>query len=161
MIAITANLSGRKTGKYIRPVTKLAKRNTIVQFGPKMKLSVMFVAHDPQLKTRRETHAQCLTHYFQKQYCFPSLLTICCIMAWSMLFNSLFYILTIQCATAQSSSFRGNFIPPETTATLLEGDILVPESQVGRGPEELDACLKDPELLWPNGYVPYCFETFE
>ena len=44
---------------------------------------------------------------------------------------------------------------------LLEGDILVPESQVGRGPEELDAFLSDPELLWPNGYVPYCFETFE
>ena len=117
----------------------------------------MFVAHDPQLKTRRETHAQCLTHYFQKQYCFPSFFIIWCI----MLLNSLFYILTTQSVTAQSSSFRGNFIPPETTATLLEGDILVPESHVGRGPEELDAFLSDPELLWPNGYVPYCFETFE
>ena len=83
------------------------------------------------------------------------------VMAWSMLFNSLFYILTTQCAKAQSSSFRGNFIPPETTAALLEGDILVPESQVGRRPDELDAFLSDPELLWPNGYVPYCFETFE
>ena len=82
-------------------------------------------------------------------------------MAWSIVFNSLFYILTTQFATAQSSPFRGNFIPPVTTATLLEGDILVPESQVGRGPEELDALLSDPELLWPNGYVPYCFETFE
>ena len=37
----------------------------------------------------------------------------------------------------------------------------MPESQVRRGPEELDAFLSDPELLWPNGYVPYCFETFE
>ena len=27
--------------------------------------------------------------------------------------------------------------------------------------EELDAFLTDPELLWPNGFVPYCFETFE
>jgi len=57
--------------------------------------------------------------------------------------------------------FRGNFTSPRTTPTLVEGDIAIPESQVGRGPEELDAFLADPELLWPNGFVPYCFETFE
>ena len=78
-----------------------------------------------------------------------------------MLFSSVFCVLTTMFATVQSSSFRGNFIPPETTATLLEGDILVPESQFGRRPDELDAFLSDPELLWPNGYVPYCFETFD
>ena len=27
--------------------------------------------------------------------------------------------------------------------------------------DPLDAFLADPELLWPNGFVPYCFETFE
>ena len=61
----------------------------------------------------------------------------------------------------QGGPFRGNFTPPLTTPTLVEGDIAIPESQVGRGPEELDAFLADPELLWPNGFVPYCFETFE
>ena len=57
--------------------------------------------------------------------------------------------------------FRGTFTSSQTTPTLVEGDIAIPESQVGRGPEELDAFLADPALLWPNGFVPYCFETFE
>ena len=61
----------------------------------------------------------------------------------------------------QGGPFRGNFTPPLTTPTLVEGDIAIPESQVGRGPEELDAFLTDPALLWPNGFVPYCYETFE
>ena len=43
----------------------------------------------------------------------------------------------------------------------MDGDIVIPASYVGRGYEELDAFLADPELLWPNGFVPYCFETFE
>ena len=62
---------------------------------------------------------------------------------------------------ALGGPFRGTFTSRETTPTLVEGDIVIPESQVGRGPEELDAFLADPELLWPNGFVPYCYETFE
>ena len=62
---------------------------------------------------------------------------------------------------ALGGPFRGTFTSRETTPTLVEGDIVIPESYAGRGPEELDAFLSDPELLWPNGYVPYCFETFE
>ena len=57
--------------------------------------------------------------------------------------------------------FRGTYTSRQTTPTLVEGDIAVPESYLGRGLEELDAFLTDPELLWPNGFVPYCFETFE
>ena len=56
--------------------------------------------------------------------------------------------------------FRGTYTSRQTTPTLVEGDIAIPESHVGRTPEELDAFLNDPELLWPNGFVPYCFETF-
>ena len=55
--------------------------------------------------------------------------------------------------------FRGAFTPHQTRLTLVEGDIAIPES-AGRGADELDAFLSDPELLWPNGFVPYCFETF-
>ena len=62
---------------------------------------------------------------------------------------------------ALGGPFRGTFSPRRTPPTLVEGDIVIPESQVGRGLEELDAFLADEELLWPNGLVPYCFETFE
>ena len=62
---------------------------------------------------------------------------------------------------ALGGPFRGTLSSRRTTPTLVEGDIAIPESQVGRGPEELDAFLADPALLWPNGYVPYCFESFE
>ena len=62
---------------------------------------------------------------------------------------------------ALGASFRGTYSPPQTTPTLVEGDIAIPESHVESTPEELDAFLTDPELLWPNGFVPYCFETFE
>jgi len=61
----------------------------------------------------------------------------------------------------QGGHFRGNFTSSQTTPTLVEGDIAIPESQVGRESEELDAFLADPELLWPYGFVPYCFEMFE
>ena len=56
--------------------------------------------------------------------------------------------------------FRGAYTPHQTRLTLVEGDIAIPESHAGRGADELDAFLSDPELLWPNGFVPYCFETF-
>ena len=62
---------------------------------------------------------------------------------------------------ALGAPFRGNFTYRQSTPTLVEGDIVIPASYVGRGDEELDAFLADPELLWPNGFVPYCFETFE
>ena len=57
--------------------------------------------------------------------------------------------------------FRGAYTSHQTRPTLVEGDIAIPESHAGRGADELDAFLSDPELLWPNGFVPYCFETFE
>ena len=62
---------------------------------------------------------------------------------------------------ALGAPFRGNFTYRQSTPTLVEGDIVIPASYVGRGDEELDAFLADPELLWPNGIVPYCFETLE
>jgi len=62
---------------------------------------------------------------------------------------------------AQGAAFRGTYSQPQTTPVLVEGDIVIPARYVGRGYEELDAFLADPELLWPNGFVPYCFETFE
>ena len=62
---------------------------------------------------------------------------------------------------ALGGPFRGRYTSHQSTPTLIEGDIVIPASYVGRGYEELDAFLTDPELLWPNGFVPYCFETFE
>ena len=62
---------------------------------------------------------------------------------------------------ALGAPFRGTYTSRNTTPSLIEGDIVIPASYVGRGYEELDAFLTDPELLWPNGFVPYCFETFE
>ena len=62
---------------------------------------------------------------------------------------------------APSGPFRGRYTSHQTTPTLIEGDIVIPASYVGRGYEELDAFLTDPELLWQNGFVSYCFQTFE
>ena len=62
---------------------------------------------------------------------------------------------------AAGAPFRGTYTPSRTTPFLVEGDIVIPAGYVGRGYEELEAFLSDPELLWPNGFVPYCFETFE
>ena len=58
------------------------------------------------------------------------------------------------------NSFRGTFVPPETTPILVEGDIAVPESHVGRGSTQ-NAFLSDPTSLWHRGYVPYRIDTFE
>ena len=59
-----------------------------------------------------------------------------------------------------SSNFRGNFVPPETSPSLVEGDIAVPETHLGTG-QALDAFLTDPTALWPRGVIPYRIETFE
>ena len=59
-----------------------------------------------------------------------------------------------------SADFRGNFVPPETSPSLVEGDIAVPETHLGTG-QALDAFLTDPTALWPRGVIPYRIETFE
>ena len=61
---------------------------------------------------------------------------------------------------ALSGSFRGTFVPPETTPSLVEGDIAVPETHLGTG-LALDAFLTKPSALWPRGFVPYRIENFE
>ena len=48
---------------------------------------------------------------------------------------------------ALGGPFRGTYTSRQTTPTLVEGDIAVPESYLGSRPEELDAFLADPELL--------------
>ena len=57
-------------------------------------------------------------------------------------------------------SFRGTFVPPDTTPALVEGDIAVPESHLGRGSSQ-NAFLRDPTSLWQRGYVPFRIDTFE
>ena len=59
-----------------------------------------------------------------------------------------------------SANFRGNFVPPETSPSLVEGDIAVPETHLGTG-QALDAFLTEPIALWPRGFIPYRIETFE
>ena len=55
----------------------------------------------------------------------------------------------------RQASFRS-----QTTPTSVQGDIAVPQSHVGTG-EELSAFLREPSLLWPNGFVFYWIETEE
>ena len=59
-----------------------------------------------------------------------------------------------------SANFRGNFVPPQTNQSLVEGDIAVPEIHLGTG-LALDAFLIEPTNLWPRGFIPYRIETFE
>ena len=59
-----------------------------------------------------------------------------------------------------SSSFRGTFVPPQTTPSLVEGDIAVPAAHAGTG-LALGAFLTRPSALWPRGFVPYRIESFE
>ena len=59
-----------------------------------------------------------------------------------------------------SADFRGNFVPPQTSPSLVEGDIAVPETHLGTG-QALNAFLTEPTALWPRGVVPYRIETFE
>ena len=59
-----------------------------------------------------------------------------------------------------SANFRGNFVPPQTNPSLVEGDIAVPETHLGTG-QALDAFLTEPTNLWPRGFIPYRIETFE
>ena len=60
-----------------------------------------------------------------------------------------------------SANFRGNFVPPQqTNRSLVEGDIAVPETHIGTG-QAPNAFLNEPTKLWPRGYIPYTFETFE
>ena len=59
-----------------------------------------------------------------------------------------------------SANFRGNFVPPQTSPSLVEGDIAVPETHLGTG-LALDAFLNEPTALWPMGFIPYRIETFE
>ena len=58
-----------------------------------------------------------------------------------------------------SSTFRGSFVPPQTSPSLVEGDIAVPEAHLGTG-HALGAFLTEPTALWPRGFVPYRIETF-
>ena len=59
-----------------------------------------------------------------------------------------------------SANFRGNFVPPQTSPSLVEGDIAVPETHLATG-QALDAFLTEPTNLWPRGVISYTFETFE
>ena len=59
-----------------------------------------------------------------------------------------------------SANFRGNFVPPQTNSSLVEGDIAVPETHIRTG-QVVDAFLNEPTKLWPRGFIPYTFETFE
>ena len=59
-----------------------------------------------------------------------------------------------------SANFRGNFVPPQTSPSLVEGDIAVPETHLGTG-QALGAFLTEPTALWPRGFIPYRIETFE
>ena len=59
-----------------------------------------------------------------------------------------------------SADFRGNFVPPQTSPSLVEGDIAVPETHL-ETEQALDAFLNETTNLWPNGFIPYTFETFE
>ena len=56
-----------------------------------------------------------------------------------------------------SANFRGNFVPPQTNPSLVEGDIAVPETQLGTG--WLDAFPTEPSNLWPRGIIPYRIDT--
>ena len=58
------------------------------------------------------------------------------------------------------ANFRGNFVPPQASLSLVEGDIAVPETHLGTG-LALDAFLNEPTALWPRGFIPYRIETFE
>ena len=57
-----------------------------------------------------------------------------------------------------SANFWGNFVPPQTSLSLVEGDIAVPGTGHGQA---LDAFLTEPSALWPRGFIPYRIETFE
>merc|ERR1712037_7895 len=61
---------------------------------------------------------------------------------------------------AFAGSFRGTFVPPETSPRLVEGDIAVPEAHLGTG-LVLGAFLANQSALWPRGFVPYRIATFE
>ena len=60
----------------------------------------------------------------------------------------------------QSANFRGNFVPPQTSPSLVEGDIAVPETYLETG-HPLNSFLNEPTPLWPRGRIPYTFETYE
>ena len=59
-----------------------------------------------------------------------------------------------------SANFRGNFVPPQTSPSLVEGDISVPETHLGTG-QALGAFLAEPTALWPGGFIPYRIETYQ
>ena len=59
-----------------------------------------------------------------------------------------------------SANFRGNFVPPQTSPSLVEGDIAVPETHLGTG-QALGAFLTEPTKLWPRGLISYRFEMYE
>ena len=61
---------------------------------------------------------------------------------------------------AFAGAFRGTFVPPETTSSLVEGDIAVPETHDGTG-LVLGAFLANQSALWPRAFIPYRIETFE
>ena len=59
-----------------------------------------------------------------------------------------------------SANFRGNFVPPQNNPSLFEGDIAIPETYLGTK-QDPDAFINNSTKLWPRGYIPYTFETFE
>ena len=58
---------------------------------------------------------------------------------------------------------RGEFVPAEDTLSpnLMQGDIAVPESQVGGEDGSLDAFVTDEKALWMTGIVRYRIEEDE
>ena len=70
------------------------------------------------------------------------------------------YALSMALGVCSGTPFRGPFVPPVTSPSLVEGDIAVPESHLGRASEQ-HAFLSDPTVLWQRGYVPYRVDTFE
>ena len=95
----------------------------------------------------------------QYQLC-PHLRCSCFSSANMFSYSNIFLLCFLAVPGAFDGSFRGRFIPPQTTHSLVEGDIAVPDTHLGIG-LALNAFLAQPSALWPRGFVPYRIETFE
>ena len=95
----------------------------------------------------------------QYQLC-PHLGCSCFSSANMFSYSNIFLLWSLAVPGAFDGSFRGRFILPQTTPSLVEGDIAVPDTHLGTG-LALNAFLAKPSALWPRGFVPYRIETFE